>query len=475
MRTRMRKTKIVCTIGPASRSRGMIRKMISAGMNVARLNFSYGTRSEHQKTIRSIRSVSDLMSSPIAILQDLQGLKIRVGPIRGGSVLLKKGATLSLGTGTGPGDARSIHIPYPRLINNLKPGDNILMDDGLIHARVIEKDRGGLKIKVIEGGLLRERKGVNLPGVLISARPFTKDDRDDLLFGIQNKVDYIALSFVHSKKEIMAVKRILREKNSEIPLIAKIETRQAVGNIDDIITVSDGLMIARGDLGVEMPPEEIPLIQKRIIEKCNRALKPVITATQMLESMTEHTRPTRAEAADVANAVIDGTDALMLSTETAIGKHPQISIRMMDRISRFTEAHNQKSYSTVKSPGSFVHAIAESACSSAADIGAKVIVAFSRSGFTALLVSKFRPLPPVIGLAGNADVRRRMNLYRGIIPLVMRFPVSTDDMISASERLLIQKRIVRKGDPVVIIATSPFTLGGKTNIMKLHRVGADQP
>ncbi|MEK7823022.1 MAG: pyruvate kinase, partial [Nitrospirota bacterium] len=276
----------------------------------------------------------------------------------------------------------------------------------------------------------------------------------------------------HSKEDILKVKNWLKKRKADMPVIAKIERPQALENINEIIEVCDGLMIARGDLGVEVPPEKVPLIQKNLIEKCNAAMKPVITATQMLESMTEHMNPTRAEATDVANAVIDGTDALMLSGETAIGKYPVEALKMMNRIISFTETHRRKTtlYKDIISK-TFAQAIAEAACISAMDIKAKAIVAFSRTGFTALLVSKFRPHVPIVGFTIKEEVRRRMNLYWGITPQIMKFPTGTDEMISETEKALLKKNIVKRGDSIVIIATSPFTLGGKTNIMKLHKVG----
>lgn len=478
----MRKVKIVCTIGPVSSSREMIYRMIKAGMNVARLNFSHGTDKGHRKAVEYIRDGALKYNSPVAILQDLKGLKIRVGSVKNGSVMLKKNSTLTLTTKDIKGDNKQVSVLYPYLIKDVRIGDKILMDDGLLQLKVIDKEKDRLITKTIEGGILREKKGVNFPGTKISGAVFTGKDQKDLELGIKVGVDYIAMSFVHSKDDILSVKNWLKKHDANIPVIAKIEKPQAVENIDEIIKVSDGLMIARGDLGVEVPPEKVPLIQKKLIEKCNIANKPVITATQMLESMTEHMSPTRAEAADVANAVLDGTDALMLSAETAVGKYPVEALKMMDRIIRFTERgkfetlgyHSYVSQPKADSPEAkktFAHAIAEAACISAMDIKAKAIVAFSRTGFTALLVSKFRPQVPIVGFTVKEYIRRRMNLYWGITPQIMKFPRGTDEMISETEKALLKKRIAKKGDSIVIIATSPFALGGKTNIMKLHKVG----
>jgi pyruvate kinase len=468
----MHKVKIICTIGPASSSRKIIQKLVKAGMNVARLNFSHGTYEGHARAVEYIRTTARKFQSAVAILQDLRGLKIRVGNIKNGAVLIKKNSTFILNTGISEGNSSQVSVSYPQLGKDVNVGDRILMDDGMLQLKVIDKQKNKVITKVIEGGVLREKKGINLPGAKISSEVFTKKDRDDLSYGVKIGVDYVAMSFVRSGSDILKVKKWLKKLNTDIPVIAKIERPQALENIDEIIEVSDGLMIARGDLGVEVSPEKVPLIQKNLIEKCNAGMKPVITATQMLESMTEHMSPTRAEAADVANAVLDGTDALMLSAETSIGKYPVESLKMMDRIVRYTEKFKPEIpvHEEIISH-SFAQAIAESACMSAMDINAKVIVAFSRSGFTALLVSKFRPEMPIIGFTIQEEVRRRMSLYWGVDPHIMTLPEGTDKMISETEKILLKKRIVKKGDSLVIIATSPFALGGKTNIMKLHKVG----
>jgi pyruvate kinase len=432
--------------------------MIKNGMNIARLNFSYGTYEEHKRAINIIRSGARKYDAPVAILQDLKGLKIRIGHIKNGSVKVKEGSTLALTAKKITGDSEQIQIAYPRLVRELKTGDIVLIDDGLIQLTVIRKEKNILIAEVMEGGLLKEKKGVNFPGVRISDPTFTKKDIDDLSLGIKLGVDYIALSFVRSRADILRVKRWLNKNNEDVPVIAKIENRQAIENIEEIIDASDGLMIARGDLGVEVAPEEVPLIQKSLINRCNSALKPVITATQMLESMT--------------NAVLDGTDALMLSAETSVGKYPIKALKMMDTIIKYTETHKiGNSYSDIIAK-SFPQAVAGAACSSAMAIKAKTIVTFSQSGFTALLASKFRPVVPVTAFTVSDEIRRRMNLYWGIAPYVMKFPGNTDEMISESEKALLRKGIVKKGDPIVIIAASPFALGSKTNIMKLHKVGA---
>ncbi len=469
----MRRVKIICTIGPACSSRTVIDRMIRAGMNVARLNFSHGTYGDHIKAVNYIREGAIKHGSPVAILQDLRGLKIRVGSLKNGALVLKKNSVLNLTAENVEGDDRQISISYPHLLKDVGAGERILMDDGLLQMVVIDKKRDRLIVRVTEGGVLKEKKGVNFPGVQLSGDVFTKKDREDLIFGINMGVDYIAMSFVSSAHDVLKVKEWIRRHKADVPVIAKIERPQALKNIDEIIEASDGLMIARGDLGVEIQLEKVPLIQKSLIEKCNLAMKPVITATQMLESMTEHMRPTRAEAADIANAVLDGTDALMLSGETSVGKYPVEALKMMARIIVAAETSRSGILHDMNKVISktFAQAIAEAACISSRDIKAKVIVAFSRTGFTALLVSKFRPGVPIIGFTVRESIRRRMSLYWGINQHIMKFPRSTDEMISETEKVLLRKRIVRKGDPIIIIATSPFALGGKTNIMKLHKVG----
>jgi len=467
----MRKVKIVCTIGPASSSKNTIRQLIRAGMNVARLNFSYGTHEWHKKVFETLREEAEKHNHTVAILQDLRGLKIRVGSLKGGSVFLRKGTPVFISPRDIEGDEKTIPISYPYIIKDARPGDRILMDDGLLQIKVIEKSKGGIKAKVIEGGLLKENKGVNLPGIRISASTFTEKDKEDLAFGLSIGVDYIAMSFVRSKEDIEQVKGWLKRHNATVPVIAKIEKPQALENIDGILDASDGLMVARGDLGVEVSPEEVPLIQKALIQKANRAMKPVITATQMLESMTEHMRPTRAEATDVANAVLDGTDALMLSAETATGKYPIDALKMMDRIIRYTEAKGQGIQNPMfATTGKFSEAVADAACRASADIKAKALVAFTHSGFTALLASKFRPPVPVIAFTTMENTCKRMALYWGVIPYIMKPLSSTDEMIIEVEKALLKKGLARRGDSIVIIASSPLTLGGKTNFMKLHRI-----
>jgi len=465
-----RRAKIVCTIGPSSASKEIISSLIKNGMDVARLNFSHGDHDTHKKVIEIIRDVSVRYNRPIAILQDLQGIKIRVGFIESGAIELKKGRTLLLVPGSGVGNQERIFISYPALLKDAKRGDRILLDDGLIQLHVLSRAKNALKTRIVEGGILRDRKGVNLPGVKLSIPSFTEKDKRDLLFGIQVGVDYVAISFVRDAGDVREVKKWLKEKRQQIPLIAKIEKPEAVYNIEEILSEVDGIMVARGDLGVEVPPEEVPLIQKKLIDYANKRGKIVITATQMLESMTEHLRPTRAETTDVANAVLDGTDALMLSAETATGKYPVDALNMMDRIITHTESIKGIEPSYIHG-NTFAEATADASCRAAEDIGAKVLVAFTQSGFTARLLSKFRPMVPIIAYTPDKEVKNRVCLYWGVIPKIMRRLTTTDEMIREVEKSLIEERIVKRGDGIVITSSSPLSTPGKTNLMKLHRIG----
>jgi pyruvate kinase len=464
------RAKIICTMGPAVAGRTMVDRLIHAGMDVARLNFSHGDHASHGRLIRMIRSGSRKQDRPVAILQDLRGIKIRTGLIRGGAAELKKGGKVFLRPGEGTGDERNLYVSYPSLLRDAKKGGRVLLDDGLIQLTITGKTPGSLIAKVTEGGVIRDRKGVNLPGMRISQRSFTGKDRRDLEFGLTMNVDYIAVSFVREASDIEVVKNWMRKKGKHIPIIAKIEKPEALENLENILDISDGIMIARGDLGVEVPPEEVPLIQKDLIDKANKKGKIVITATQMLESMTRHRRPTRAEATDIANAVIDGTDALMLSAETATGLYPVEALLMMDRIIRYTEGSRDIMPSYLQA-ASYADALADAACRAASDIRAKVLVAFTQSGFTARLLSKFRPAVPVIAFTPDRDVMARMSLFWGVTPKHMKSFDSIDLLIRKVEHVLIADRIVKKRDRIVIIASSPLPSNAKTNFMKLHEIG----
>ncbi len=465
-----RKAKIICTIGPASSRKTVISSLVKGGMDIARLNFSHGDHDTHKRYIRLIRELSHIYKKPISVLQDLQGIKIRVGRIENDEVELQKDNVVYLMPGEGIGNSKMLYISYPALMRDVRKGDRILLDDGLIQLSVLSIEKKAVKVKVREGGLLREKKGVNFPGIALSMRSFTEKDERDLLFGIGSDVDYVALSFVRDVNDIRRVKRWLARRKHQIPLIAKIEKPDALHNIEDILSEVEGIMVARGDLGVEMPSEEIPLIQKGLIERANKKGKIVITATQMLESMTEHMRPTRAETTDVANAVLDGTDALMLSAETATGKYPVSTVKMMDRIIRYTESIQHGASSYIRG-NTVADAVADAACRAAEDMSTKVLVAFTRTGFTARLVSKLRPQVPIIAYTPNEKVQKKMCLYWGVTPKVMRPLTTTDEMVREVEKSLIREKIVKKGDRIIIISSSPLSTMKKTNFMKIHRIG----
>jgi len=487
-----RKAKIICTLGPASVDPAVLFSLIGKGMDVARLNFSHGDHEGHRKAIELVREGAVRYRRPVAILQDLQGIKIRTGRVAGGAVFLEKGSRVNLLPGKGIGDHTRIYINCPDLLKNARKGDMISLDDGLIQLEVRSKGRDSLKAAVLESGVLKDRKGVNLP-FSTEAPSFTDKDAVDLAFGLAMDVDYVALSFVRSAEDIERVEYWLRKRKRQIPLIAKIERAEALANIEEILDKADGIMIARGDLGLDLPPEEIPLIQKKLISLSNRKGKLVITATQMLESMTDHSSPTRAEATDVANAVMDGSDALMLSAETASGKYPVEAFVMMSKIIKYTEREAPVQASAFDFPevraalsgaipekeatfenALFSGAVADAACRAAEDIRARFVVACTDSGFTARLVSKFRPRIPIIAFTPETRTLNRMALYWGVQPKLMPPPTGTDTMIREAERLLIEEGLVKKGERIVITASAPLLGSGRTNLLKLQRIGEDK-
>lgn len=469
----MRKAKIVCTIGPASSSRKVISELIKSGMDVARLNFSHGDHETHQQVAALVREESAKQNRIVSILQDLQGIKIRLSDIDGGSMILKTGDEVILRPGKEISNKKNLFITYPALLKDVKTGDMIVIDDGLIKLGVTGRARNALFAKVLEGGVLKSRKGVNLPTSKTTLPAFTEKDRRDLEFGLKMGVDYVAISFVRTAEDIKLVLDWAKSKRTSLPpIIAKIEKPEALDNISGIMDMVDGIMVARGDLGVEMPTEKVPMIQKMLIDLANRKGKLVITATQMLESMTQHTRPTRAEATDVANAVLDGTDALMLSAETTVGKYPVESVKMMDTIIRYTEQSvGHRAMSAYQIGNTFSEAVADGACKAAHDIGAKVIVVFSHSGFTAKLLSKLRPDVPVIAFTPDETVLRRIPLYWGTSAKLIRrsnMEILDAKFMSEIEKSLVKEKLVKKGDSIVFVASSPFL--GKPNIIRLHRL-----
>ncbi len=472
----LRRTKIVCTIGPSSEDKETLIKMIKAGMNVARMNFSHGTHEEHDKRIDLVRQAASEVGKNIAIMLDTKGPEIRLGTFSREPVLLRTGDEFTLTTREVEGDRTIVSVSYKDLPKDVGVGGKILLADGLIELEVLEIiDGTDLRCKVINGGELKSRKGVNLPGVQVNLPALTDKDIDDILFGIKKRVDFIAASFIRKAADVLAIRNILEEHQADIHIISKIESREAVDNIKEIIKVSDGIMVARGDLGVEIPPEDVPLIQKYLIEQCNKAGKPVITATQMLESMTHNPRPTRAEASDVANAILDGTDAIMLSGESAAGKYPVQAVETMNRIAmrveesfpyaRFMKKHEESRSKTV------TDSIGYAVCEVSANLDASAIITATTTGHTARMIAKYRPKAPIIAVTPRPKVLRKMALVWGVEPLLVRDIHSTDEMISASVETALAANLVKGGDLVVITAGVPVGVHGTTNMMKVHTVG----
>jgi pyruvate kinase len=465
-----KRTKIIATIGPASDSPAVIARLIRAGMDAARLNFSHGDRDDHVRRIRYIRSEAAKSGRQIAIIQDLQGPKLRVGAMLNDAVALKRGDTVTVTTRSITGTGSHFSVTYPRLTKDLKTGDSILLDDGRLELKVTKKLSSGLRCRIVRGGMLRSHKGVNLPGAALSLPSLSHKDKEDIVFGIRQGVDYIALSFVRTAADIIRTRRFLKALGADTPIIAKIEKPEAIGNLNAIIEAADGIMVARGDLGVEMPPEKVPLLQKKIIEACHWGEKPVITATQMLESMIENPQPTRAEASDVANAILDGTDCVMLSGETAVGKYPVQAVEFMARIAMQAETsvNPWPPDEDVSGPD---ESVAHAACRAAQEQFANAIVTFTQSGSTSLLVSKHRPRMSIIAPTPFEHIARRISLYWGVTPVILRPKKTTDDMISSVERIMLKKKLARQHDLIVITAGVPIGVAGSTNLMKIHRVG----
>lgn len=466
----MRRAKIVGTIGPASESPAILGKLIAAGMDVARLNFSHGSHEQHARTIAAIRSAAASAGRPIAILQDLQGPRIRIGNIAE-PVSVESGQTLTL-TMASPAGGGAIPVTCESLPDDVKPGDRILIDDGLIELAVEEAGKQAIRCRVVTGGTIRPHKGMNLPGVAVSAPAFGEKDRADLSFGLSHGVDYVGLSFVRGPEDVMAARAWMKKYDAEAAIIAKIERPEAVERLDAIVAVADGVMIARGDLAVETSPEAVPLIQKRIIRLCNERRVIVITATQMLESMTASPRPTRAEASDVANAVLDGTDAVMLSGETASGRYPVEAVETMARIVAAAEQGLEQAPipAQAPSPAPFPAAVCAAGARAARETGAKVVVAFTESGTTARLLSKERPPVPIVAYTPHDAVRRLMALYWGVLPRAMRTIPNTDELIRELERSLREEKLAESGDRIVILLGAPAGTRGRTNLMKLHTI-----
>jgi pyruvate kinase len=474
----MRRAKIVCTLGPASQSQEMLEALLENGMDVARLNFSHGSHEQHAENIAKLRAASLKVRKAVGILGDLQGPKIRTGRFIKGGTELKPGGTFLITTDESvQGTDEIVSTTYPFLAADVNPGDRILLDDGLLELRVLETDKQKLlKTEVIHGGMLKNNKGINLPGVAVRAEALTPKDREDLVFGIKAGVDFIALSFVRQPSDMDAARQAMAEVGRQVPIIAKLEKPEAIARLDAILDKTDGVMVARGDLGVEIPPEEVPAVQKDIIRRANLRGLPVIVATQMLNSMIDNPRPTRAEASDVANAVFDGADAVMLSGETASGKFPIESVQMMERIVLAAESSARvQSYSrTIEAPlglpSHFPDVIARVACEAARASDAKLIAAFTLSGVTARLLAHYRPPVPIVAFSPNQEVRRRLALLWGVVPRVLEPIQETEAMVRRVEEELLARGLGRKGDRIVIVFGAPVGQPGKINSLRLHTI-----
>jgi pyruvate kinase len=502
----MRRTKIVCTIGPASSSVLDLDRLVAAGMDVARLNFSHGTHAEHAEVITRLREGEGRWGRPVAVLQDLQGPKIRLGtfgPAGGGRVDLEAGRTFTLTAATVAGTAERASLSPPECLAQVRPGDQILMDDGMIQLRVEEASPESVRCRVVQGGRVSDHKGVSLPHVPLPISCLTPKDHEDLQFGIAHGVDFLAVSFVRSAADIEEVKRSLHKLGADLPIVAKLERQEVMQNLPGILAAVDAVMVARGDLGLDVPLEDVPHIQKEVIRQARAAKVPVIVATQMLESMVTHFRPTRAEVSDVANAIFDGADAIMLSAETATGNHPVEAVQVMARIAERAEAGparaeagpvrtddgviraeaagTQGNELTVRvaversrhrndSVG-FPEAVADAAATAARVLKARAIVAFTQSGFSARLISQERPDVPIIALTPFVQVQRRLALCWGVSSRLIRKVETTDEMIDEIEATLLGDGTARPNDVLVIISGAPMWVTGTTNLLKLHRVG----
>jgi len=469
-----RRTKVVCTLGPATDDERVLCGLIRAGMDVARLNFSHGTRAEHARRIKAVRSAGEKLGRTVAVLQDLCGPRLRLGALAGDQVTIKDGAEFTLTTRPVEGDQNRAQVQFERLPRFLSPGQRVLLADGAIELRVASVRGREIVCRVVKGGLLRSQQGLNLPDTDLPIPAFTKKDREDLLSGLRRGVDWVAMSFVGKAADLAPARAIMKNGRARALLMAKIEKRQAIQNLEEIVQACDGVMIARGDLGVEVALDEVPILQKRIIRICNRVGKPVVTATQMLESMLDNPRPTRAEVSDVANAVLDGTDAVMLSGETAVGRYPLAAARIMARVA--CRAESQIDFDALRRAelAAFAEdptdAVAEAACVIARDLHARAIICNTSSGFTARMVSKHRPATPIIAVSPSLQTLRRISLLWGVCPVLVPASRDTDEMLTHAMAGARKSGAVRRGDLVVITAGVPVGVPGHTNLIKIASV-----
>ena len=474
----MKKTKIICTMGPRTMDKIILKELIAGGMNVARFNFSHGSYEEHAERIALVRQVSEQLGIPVALMLDTKGPEIRTGLLKDGKkVSLEQGKEFTLYTEEREGDETGCSITYQQLVYDVRKGDTILIDDGLIGLEVQRVSADKIECIIKNGGELGERKGVNVPNVKIHLPGVTQKDREDILFGIEQGVDYIAASFVRNSDCIMDIREILEDNHGrDIGIIAKIENAEGVENIDEILDAADGIMVARGDLGVEIPADQVPHIQKKIIHKCNRKCKPVVTATQMLDSMIRNPRPTRAEAGDVANAIYDGSDAIMLSGETAMGKYPVEAVRMMAKIAETTEAHldysNLQKLNKKQRKKDISMAVGFASVSTAEILKASCLVVPTMTGYTARMISSLRPKTPIYAISPSEQAVRRMQLYWGVYAMPGETEDSTRHMITNSMKIILRRKLIKKGELAVFTAGDPATTmvsgrGRSTNVMQV--------
>lgn len=467
----MRHTKIVCTIGPATSSQEVLTELITQGMDVARLNLAHGTSQWHSRMIKTIRELSLLLGKSVGILQDLAGPKIRIGLVQKGPVTVKPGSIFVLTTRQVVGNAREVSVSYQDLPRDVRPGDTILVGDGAIELKVLESVGENIECEVVVGGELSSHKGINLPTGTIKAPALSEEDRRDLEFGLEAGVDYVALSFVKEAEEIIKVKKIIEGRRLTTPVVAKIERHEALDRIDAIIEAADAIMVARGDLAVETPLERVPLVQKMLIKKANAYAKPVITATQMLKSMVDNRRPTRAEASDVVNAVFDGSDAVMLSEETAVGKYPVEAVKVLSKLVLAAESVYEYGGPLKQGPPEgegLSEAIGQAACSCAQRLKAKAIITPTRSGTTARMVARYRPAQPIVAASPYVATIRRLSLVWGVHPFLVEPTDDVDKMIARGKELAVQKGFAKKGDVVIITAGHPEASPGSTNLIKVE-------
>lgn len=474
----MKKTKIVCTIGPASESAEILEQLIEAGMNVARLNFSHGDHDEHLVRIKRIREISKKLGKPVGIMLDTKGPEIRTHKMADGIVNIAKGDLIRISMKEVLGTKEMFSVSYDNLINDVEVGMQILLDDGLVELQVKELDTAKQEIvtTALNSGALKNNKGVNVPGASLNLPGLTDKDRSDIIFGLENGVNFIAASFVRRTSDVLEIKEILEDNDAlQVQIIPKIENQEGVDNLDEIISVSDGLMVARGDLGVEIPVEEVPIVQKQMINKCRAAGKPVITATQMLDSMQDNPRPTRAEASDVANAIFDGTDAIMLSGETAAGDYPVESVQTMSNIAIRTEMSllDQDAYALrAFDQTDTTEAIGQAVGHTAKNLNIGTIVAATESGFTARMISKYRPKADIVAMTFSEETALNLTLKWGVQSFVAEKPETTDDMFNSAARFVVEKEFAKEGDLIIITAGVPVGESGTTNLMKIQMIGS---